>query len=83
MSEHCQRVDRKDLKLDKEQLSWILSAFFWTYAFAQLPAGWLGDRFGARWVLSSYVILWSLCTAMLAWLVASFRCSFYDWHAAV
>lgn len=55
----------KDLKLDKEQLSWILSAFFWTYAFAQLPAGWLGDRFGARWVLSSYVILWSLSTAML------------------
>ena len=55
----------KDLGLNKEQLSWVLSAFFWAYAAAQLPAGWLGDRFGARWVLSSYVILWSLSTAML------------------
>ncbi len=55
----------KDLQLDKEQLSWVLSAFFWTYAAAQLPAGWLGDRYGARWVLTSYVILWSLSTALL------------------
>lgn len=55
----------KDLGLSKEQLSWVLSAFFWAYALAQLPAGWLGDRFGARWVLSSYVILWSLSTALL------------------
>ncbi len=55
----------KDLSLSKEQLNWILSAFFWSYALAQLPAGWLGDRYGARWVLSSYVILWSLSTALL------------------
>lgn len=54
-----------DLKLDKDQLKWILGAFFWTYAFAQLPAGWLGDRYGARWILSLYVLLWSLSTALL------------------
>ncbi len=55
----------KDLKLEPGELKWILGAFFWTYAFAQLPAGWLGDRFGARWVLSAYVVLWSLSTALL------------------
>ncbi len=57
----------KDLNLSDEQVSWVLSAFFWTYALAQLPAGWLGDRYGARWVLSSYVILWSISTALLGW----------------
>ncbi|MCC6509328.1 MAG: MFS transporter [Pirellulaceae bacterium] len=55
----------KDLKMDPDQLKWILGAFFWTYAFAQLPAGWLGDRYGARWILSAYVALWSLSTALL------------------
>lgn len=56
---------RKELELSDVQMGWILSAFFWTYAFAQLPAGWLGDRYGARWVLGSYVILWSFSTALL------------------
>jgi MFS family permease len=55
----------RDLELSSDKLKWILSAFFWTYALAQLPAGWLGDRFGARWVLGSYVALWSLSTALL------------------
>ena len=26
----------------------VLSAFFWTYAAMQLPAGWFIDRVGAR-----------------------------------
>ncbi|MFO1064356.1 MAG: MFS transporter [Pirellulales bacterium] len=55
-----------DLHMESEHLKWVLSAFFWTYALAQLPAGWIGDRFGARWVLGTYVALWSLTTALLA-----------------
>jgi MFS family permease len=54
-----------DLKITKPQLDEVLSAFFWTYALGQLPAGWLGDRFGARWMLGSYVLLWSLSTGLL------------------
>lgn len=54
-----------DLGLEKDKLKWILGAFFWTYALAQLPAGWLGDRFGARWILSLYLALWSISTALL------------------
>ncbi|MGN6545501.1 MAG: MFS transporter, partial [Aureliella sp.] len=64
LSTASESVER-DLNLSSDKLKWILSAFFWTYAFAQLPAGWLGDRFGARWVLAGYVALWSLSTALL------------------
>lgn len=64
LSTASESVER-DLGLSSDKLKWILSAFFWTYALAQLPAGWLGDRFGARWVLASYVALWSLSTALL------------------
>ena len=64
LSTASESVER-DLNLSSDKLKWILGAFFWTYALAQLPAGWLGDRFGARWVLASYVALWSLSTALL------------------
>ena len=30
-----------DLKMTPEQLGWLLSAFFWTYAVLQVAAGWL------------------------------------------
>ncbi len=54
-----------DLGLSAENLEQALAAFFWTYALFQLPAGWLGDRFGARYVLAIYVTLWSLSTGLL------------------
>jgi MFS family permease len=56
---------QKDLGLTSLQLDRALSAFFWTYAFFQLPAGWLGDRFGARYVLAAYLALWSISTGLL------------------
>ncbi len=56
---------RADLGLSPKQLELALSAFFWTYALFQLPAGWLGDRFGARYVLAIYVVLWSVSTGLL------------------
>lgn len=55
----------KDLNIKKTELDWLLGAFFWTYALGQLPAGWLGDRFGARWMLGAYIVLWSLSTGLL------------------
>jgi MFS family permease len=51
--------------LSAEQYELLLSAFFWAYALAQLPAGWLGDRYGARAILSLYLFLWSACTGMM------------------
>ncbi len=54
-----------DLQIKKEELDQVLSAFFLTYALGQLPAGWLGDRFGARWMLGGYIVLWSLSTGLI------------------
>ncbi len=54
-----------DLSISKSDLDWLLGAFFWTYALGQLPAGWLGDRYGARWMLSAYIVLWSLSTGLM------------------
>ena len=38
----------------------LLSVFSWAYAFGQLPAGGLLDRFGPRRVLGGGLLLWSL-----------------------
>ena len=40
------------------------SAFFWTYAFLQIPAGWLVDRFDVKWVFALGFLIWSLSTAV-------------------
>ncbi|PIJ48476.1 hypothetical protein BL250_15175 [Erwinia sp. OLTSP20] len=39
----------------------LLSAFFWTYAFFQIPGGWLVDKIGPRRLLTWAVTAWSLC----------------------
>ena len=57
---------RTDLGLSKEQMGWILSGFFWVYAGFQVPAGWLGDRWGARRTLPFYSVVWSVCTVASA-----------------
>jgi ACS family glucarate transporter-like MFS transporter len=45
----------------------FMSAFFFAYALAQVPSGWLADRFGARGMLTLYVLAWSVCTALTGW----------------
>jgi ACS family glucarate transporter-like MFS transporter len=55
---------REDLGLDKEQMGWVLGAFFFTYALAQVPSGWLSDRFGPRLTLTLYILAWSLFTGV-------------------
>ena len=56
---------REDLHLTQAQMSWFISAFFWSYALCQVPAGWLSDRFGGRVMLSVYIVLWSLFTGLM------------------
>jgi len=55
---------KEDLGLTDTQVGWMLSAFFWTYALGQVPCGWLADRFGARVMLTIYILLWSLFTGL-------------------
>ena len=42
----------------------IKEAFFWAYALAQVPAGWLAERFGKRLLMSVLILLWSAFTAL-------------------
>jgi len=58
---------REDVGLTKEQMGWVMGSFFITYAFFQIPCGWLADRWGARRALSLEVVLWSVAAAMIAW----------------
>jgi MFS family permease len=56
---------REDLGLDQSDIGWFISAFFWSYALAQVPSGWLSDRYGARLMLALYIASWSLFTAFI------------------
>lgn len=53
------------LEFDGDDEAWIKSAFFWSYAIAQIPAGWICDRFGARRMMTVYILGWSACAALL------------------
>lgn len=53
---------QQHIKLEGWQIDWVKGAFFGAYALAQVPAGWLSDRFGARALISIYIATWSLFT---------------------
>ena len=54
------------LGLTDIQMGQIFSAFVFGYALFQIPGGWLGDRWGARRILTFAVIWWSIFTALTA-----------------
>ena len=49
-----------DLGLDSVAMGYLLSAWAWSYVIAQIPAGWLLDRFGSKRVYGAGIFLWSL-----------------------
>lgn len=53
----------RDLGIDPLQLGIVFSAFGWSYVIAQVPGGWLLDRFGVKRVYICAIVLWSLFTA--------------------
>jgi len=54
----------KELGLDPVTMGYIFSAFGWSYVAAQLPGGWLLDRFGSRRVYAISIFAWSLFTLL-------------------
>lgn len=52
----------KSLHINAAQLGYIFSAFATSYAVAQIPGGFLLDRFGAKLIYAVALILWSLFT---------------------
>jgi len=55
---------RDEFALSNTQLGLLLSAFFWSYAPGQLPAGWLAERLDARRVLACGLVIWGAATAL-------------------
>ena len=58
----------KELGLDPVAMGYVFSAFGWSYVIAQVPGGWLLDRFGSRWVYAFSIMIWSLFTMMQGWI---------------
>jgi MFS transporter, ACS family, glucarate transporter len=56
----------RDLNLSDKQWGVVMAAFAFGYALLQTPTGALADRFGARGILATVVILWSLFTGLTA-----------------
>src|SRR5947209_790079 len=54
-----------DFALDPAQMGMLLSAFFWTYAIFQIPAGSIVDRFGIRKIYAMAFLLWSVASATI------------------
>ncbi len=54
---------REDLRLSLGEMGVLLSAFSWSYAFAQLPTGILVDKVGPRILLAVGLAIWSLAQA--------------------
>ena len=62
---------REELGLSIADMGYLLSAFLWAYAFAQLPTGAMVDRLGPRILLTMGLTLWSLAQ-LLGGLVRNF-----------
>ncbi len=54
----------KDLSFSTTAMGVLLSAFFWCYAFMQIPAGWTVDRLGVRRTYAWGFALWSVAAAV-------------------
>jgi sugar phosphate permease len=66
---------QKDLGLSHTELGLVFSAFAVPYGFLQPFGGWLGDRFGPRWVLFAVGALWAAVTWLPSILAASYHLS--------
>lgn len=53
---------KKALGMSSVEMGFIFSAFAWSYVLAQLPGGWLLDRFGSKITYFFSIFLWSIFT---------------------
>ena len=53
-----------ELQIGPEVMGLIFSAFSWTYALAQVPGGFVLDKFGTRITYGLSLFLWSAATAL-------------------
>ena len=56
----------EDFSLSEREWGVVMAAFAFGYALLQTPTGALADRYGARGILSSVVVIWSVFTGLTA-----------------
>src|SRR5438309_8508658 len=61
---------KKDLGLNDEQMGYLAAVWLVAYGAFQVPGGLLGDRLGARHLLTILVLAWSLTAGAVALTVA-------------
>ena len=54
----------KEFSLDAIQQGILLSAFFWTYTYLQIPVGFCADRFNLRWIYAGAFVIWSVAQGL-------------------
>jgi MFS transporter, ACS family, D-galactonate transporter len=59
----------QELGLSPAVMGVLLSAFFWSYAFLQVPAGWFVDRFGVKRAYGGGFAIWSAASTLTAYAV--------------
>lgn len=53
---------QEELKLTDVQIGWINTVLSWTLAMMTTVAGFCGDRFSRKWLITGSLIFWSLMT---------------------
>lgn len=57
-----------ELKLTDVQIGWINTTLSWTLAAMTVVAGFLGDRFSRKWIITLSLIAWSLMTVFMGFI---------------
>lgn len=60
----AQESIQASLTLSDAQMGLVFGTFWLAYALFELPGGWMGDRFGARFTTTRIVLAWSLFTVL-------------------
>lgn len=60
---HSAQPLKEFLHLSDSDRGALNSAFFWSYAVLQIPAGWLVDRYGVKFPFALGFLFWSLTSA--------------------
>ena len=59
---------QKDIGLTDVQIGWINTTLSWTLASMTVVAGFVGDRFSRKWIITLSLIAWSLMTICMGFI---------------
>ncbi|MCQ2378466.1 MAG: MFS transporter [Victivallaceae bacterium] len=58
---------QNELRLTDVQIGWINTVLSWTMAVMMVVAGFIGDRFSRKWIITISLMFWSLMTICMGW----------------